>query len=79
MKYLNEAFGEGEAARTDLQAQTRTPANHRQLKKGFEGPPEGDEDQWRGCRLRVEELGGKAEAGPDVLVPQGLNRGRRPP
>lgn len=68
VKYLNEAFGKEKQLETALKAQVAM-AKRPQLKKGLQDHLKVTKAQARGLQKRIKELGGKAEAGPDLPGP----------
>jgi len=68
VKYLNEAFGKEKQLETALQAQIGL-ASRPQLKKGLQEHLKVTKAQSRGLQKRIKELGGKADAGPDLPGP----------
>lgn len=68
VKYLNEAYGKEEQLVTALQAQIRL-AKRPQLKKGLQEHLKVTKAQSRGLKKRIKELGGVADAGPDLPGP----------
>jgi ferritin-like metal-binding protein YciE len=71
VKYLNEAFGKEKQLETALQAQIGL-AKRPTLKKGLQDHLKVTKAQARGLQKRIKELGGKADAGPDLPGPDAL-------
>jgi len=72
VKYLNEAFGKEKQLEINLQALITRAQNHKALKKGFQDHLKVTKNQSRELQKRIKDLGGKAEAGPDLPGPDGL-------
>jgi ferritin-like metal-binding protein YciE len=72
VKYLNEAFGKEKQLETNLQALIGRAQNHKELKKGFQDHLKVTKNQARELQKRIKDLGGKAEAGPDLPGPDTL-------
>ncbi len=68
VKYLNEAYGKEKQLETALTAQIAL-AKRPQLKKGLQDHLKVTKAQSKGLAKRMKELGGKAEAGPDIPGP----------
>lgn len=68
VKYLNEAYGKEQQLETVLQAQIKL-AQRPQLKKGLQEHLKVTKAQSRGLKKRIKELGGTADAGPDLPGP----------
>ena len=64
-KYLNEAYGKEKQLETQLQAQIGI-AKRPQLVKGLKEHLKVTKNQSKGLAKRIRELGGKADAGPDL-------------
>jgi len=68
VKYLNEAYGKEKQLETALTAQIAL-AQRSQLKKGLQDHLKVTKAQSKGLAKRMKELGGKADAGPDLPGP----------
>jgi len=68
VKYLNEAYGKEKQLETALTAQIAM-AKRPQLKKGLQDHLKVTKAQSKGLAKRMKELGGKADAGPDLPGP----------
>ncbi len=68
VKYLNEAYGKEKQLETALTAQIAL-AKRPQLKKGLQDHLKVTKAQSKGLAKRMKELGGKADAGPDLPGP----------
>ena len=68
VKYLNEAYGKETQLETALKAQIAL-AQRTTLKKGLQEHLKVTKAQARGLKKRIRELGGKADANPDVVGP----------
>jgi ferritin-like metal-binding protein YciE len=68
VKYLNEAYGKEKQLETALTAQIAL-AQRPQLKKGLQDHLKVTKAQAKGLAKRMKELGGKADAGPDLPGP----------
>ena len=74
VKYLNEAYGKEKQLETNLQAQIGL-AKRPQLKKGLQDHLKVTKNQSKGLSKRIRELGGKADAGPDLPGPDAVTKG----
>ena len=72
VKYLNEAFGKEKQLETALKAQIAL-ANRPQLKKGLQDHLKVTKAQAKGLQKRIKELGGTADAGPDLPGPDAVS------
>jgi ferritin-like metal-binding protein YciE len=68
VKYLNEAYGKEKQLETALTAQIAL-AKRPQLKKGLQDHLKVTKAQSKGLAKRMKDLGGKADAGPDLPGP----------
>lgn len=71
VKYLNEAFAKEKQLETALKAQIGL-AKRPQLKKGLQDHLKVTKAQARGLQKRIKELGGTADAGPDLPGPDAV-------
>jgi ferritin-like metal-binding protein YciE len=71
VKYLNEAYGKEKQLETALQAQIGL-AKRPTLKKGLQDHLKVTKNQSKGLSKRIRELGGKADAGPDLPGPEAV-------
>ncbi|GAC1439695.1 MAG: hypothetical protein NVSMB51_17930 [Solirubrobacteraceae bacterium] len=69
VKYLNEAYGKEKQLETALVAQIAL-AQRPQLKKGLQDHLKVTKAQSKGLQKRIKQLGGSAEAGPDLPGPE---------
>lgn len=72
VKYLNEAFGKEKQLETALKAQIAS-ASRPQLKKALQDHLKVTKAQARGLQKRIKELGGTADAGPDLPGPDAVS------
>jgi ferritin-like metal-binding protein YciE len=71
-KYLNEAYGKEKQLETNLTALIGRAQNHKTLKKGLQDHLKVTKNQARELQKRIKDLGGKAEAGPDLPGPDAI-------
>src|ERR687893_3300035 len=67
IQYLNEAYGKEKQLETTLQAQIRLA--EKTLKKRLQDHLKETKQQSRNLERRIKQLGGKADAGPDLPGP----------
>lgn len=71
-KYLNEAFGKEKQLETNLTVLIGRAQNHKTLKKGLQDHLKVTKNHSRELQKRIKDLGGKAEAGPDLPGPDAI-------
>ena len=70
IQYLNEAYGKEKQLETTLQAQSKLA--EKTLKKRLQDHYKETKQQSRNLEKRIKQLGGKAEAGPDLPGPDAV-------
>ena len=73
IQYLNEAYGKEKQLETVLQAQIKLANAEKTLKKRLQDHLKETKAQARGLEKRIKQLGGKADAGPDLPGPDAVS------